>query len=532
MKKTIQKLSAFLLCLALLCSLAACGGTADKESTGSSSSDSSASTESKESSSQKEDSPEAADQNYRFTIYRSSVWPTYPADGGEGYQILKDAMKAYGLPNIDWEVICVSGTEYYDKLNVLAASESLPDLMDINQVTLTSFADQGLIMPLEDTLDQLPAIKDLMRDSEIGACTYNGHLYAYPVGYLEGAINGPNTEGLVIRQDWLDTLKLQVPTTIDDLYTVMKAFKEQDPDGNGQADTFGYIGTKTTVFDEIFGAYGIQPNFWMETPDGLRMGSTLPATKDALATLAKWYEEGLIDPDIFTTDGNLAQQKFSGSKGGVYEGSGFTGAPTQPEVAALLEITPEAALSAIPHVEGPDGVFGSQESAPGYGNIKSISTSCQNPDVLIKMLNWSVDEDPNGGFYLCSQGIEGQHFEINEDRTHITQLFDSFDDLYAMGLSNPVRFLQIVDRRWADPHCAEFFEAFSTSYRENKFWGTTPAMLDYPDTCANLFQEYLSKIVMGSLPVDAWDDYVEEFYSMGGTLIEEEVNAAYQEQQK
>nr|WP_322176427.1 hypothetical protein [Acutalibacter sp. M00118] len=47
-------------------------------------------------------------------------------------------MKAYGLPNIDWEVICVSGTEYYDKLNVLAASESLPDLMDMNQVTLTA----------------------------------------------------------------------------------------------------------------------------------------------------------------------------------------------------------------------------------------------------------------------------------------------------------------------------------------------------------------------------------------------------------
>lgn len=54
---------------------------------------------------------------------------------------------------------------------------------------------------------------------------------------------------------------------------------------------------------------------------------------------------------------------------------------------------------------------------------------------------------------------------------------------------------------------------------------------EIPDTCANLFQEYLDKIVMGSLPVDAWDDYVKEFYSMGGQTIEEEVNAAYQEQQ-
>lgn len=528
MKKALRKLTGFLLCAALLCSSAACAnsGTSSTSSTPSSSS----STADAASSSGTESAAETDDQDYFFTIYRSGSWATYPADGGEGYQILKDAMKAYGLPNIDWEVICVGGTEYFDKLNVLAASESLSDLMDMNQTTLTSFADQNLIMPLEDTLDQLPAIKDLMRPSEITACTYNDHLYAYPVGYLEGAINGPNTTGLVIRQDWLDKLKLEVPVTIDDMYNVMKAFKEQDPDGNGQNDTFGYIGTKTTYFDVIFGAYGIQPTFWMETEDGLRMGSTLPGTKDALATLAKWYEEGLIDPDIFTSDSSLSQQKFSGSKGGVYEGSGFVVAPTQPETAALIELTPTAKLSPIAHVEGPDGTYGSQESAPGYGNIKSISASCKHPDVLIKMLNWSVDEDPNGGFYLCSQGIEGTHFEFNEDHTHITQLFDSFDELYAMGLSNPVRFLQIVDRRWADPDCAAAFEAFSDSYRENKFWGTTPSMLDYPDTCANLFQEYLAKIVMGSLPVDAWDDYVEEFYSMGGQTIEDEVNAAYQEQ--
>lgn len=530
MKNILKKLLALTLCLALTASLAACGGGGGN--TSSSSTGSTASTGDAESGqASAADASAADDQHYKFTIYRASVWATYPADGGEGYQLLKDRMKAYGLPDIDWEVICVSGTEYYDKLNVLAASESLPDLMDMNLVTLTSFADQNLIMPLEDTLDQLPAIADRMRESEKQACTYNGHLYAYPVGYLEGAINSPNTNGLVIRKDWLDSLNLEVPSTIDEMYTVMKAFKEQDPDGNGQDDTFGYIGTKDTLFDGVFGAYGIQPTFWMETPDGLRMGSTLEGTKDALATLAQWYAEGLIDPDIFTSDSNLATQKFSGSKGGVFEGSGFTGAATQPETAALLELTPTAVLAPIAHLEGPNGDYGKQESAPGYGNIKSISASCEHPDVLIKMLNWSVDQDENGGFYLCSVGQEGVDFELNEDETHITQLVGSYDDLYAKGLGNPVRFLQIVDRRWADMNCIQFFEAFSDSYRENKFWGTTPSMLDYPDTCSSLFQEYLAKIVMGSLPVDAWSDYVDEFYSMGGDKIEEEVNAAYQEQQ-
>lgn len=508
------------LCAALTLGLASCasGGSGASGSAPASSASSGAPASS--------DAPAQDGKSYHFTIYRSGAWPTYPADGGEGYQIMKDAMKAYGLPDIDWEVVGIGGNEYYDKLNVLAASGSMPDCMNVNMVTLTSFADQGLIIPLEDKLDQLPAIKDRMRPSELDAVTYDGHLYALPVGYLEGAINGPNTEGLIIRQDWLDKLGLSVPTTIDEMHDVMVAFRDQDPDGNGQNDTFGYLGVKTTLFDNIFGAYGIQPTFWMETPDGLRLGSTLEGAKQALATLQQWYQEGLIDPDIFTNDSSLKDQKLANSKGGIYEGSGFTGSPVQPETAALLAVTPDAKLSAIPAIKGPNGDSGRQESSPGYGNIRAISSSCEDVDVLLQLLNWSVDDAENGGFYLCSVGVEGEDFTLSEDHSKIIQT-STYDEIYAKGLGNPVRFLQIVDRRWLVDEAVACFETFADGYRENKYWGTTPSMLDYPDTCQNLFMEYLAKIVMGSQPVDSWDDYVKEFYAMGGDKIEQEVNDAY-----
>ena len=61
---------------------------------------------------------------------------------------------------------------------------------------MTNFSDQGLIIPLEDHLENMPAAKDRMRQVDLDAWTYNGHLYAFPVAYLEGAINGPNTTGL------------------------------------------------------------------------------------------------------------------------------------------------------------------------------------------------------------------------------------------------------------------------------------------------------------------------------------------------
>ena len=52
--------------------------------------------------------------------------------------------------------------------------------------------------------------------------------------------------GMSIRKDWLDNLGLQEPATIEEFYNVLKAFKEQDPDGNGIDDTFGIIMTSVT----------------------------------------------------------------------------------------------------------------------------------------------------------------------------------------------------------------------------------------------------------------------------------------------
>ncbi|MNC33072.1 Lipoprotein LipO precursor [compost metagenome] len=45
--------------------------------------------------------------------------------------------------------------------------------------------------------------------------------------------------GLLIRQDWLDSLGLKMPQTMDEIYTVAKAFTEKDPDKNGKNDTYG-----------------------------------------------------------------------------------------------------------------------------------------------------------------------------------------------------------------------------------------------------------------------------------------------------
>lgn len=470
-----------------------------------------------------------ADDPVRFNIYRAGAWPAFPADGGKGHQKILDEMKAYGIEGIDFDLTTIGGTEYFDKLNVLAYSGGLPDYFSNNMINLRAFADQDLLLPLEDKLDKLPAARKLMRDADIEALTHNDHLYALPVAYLEGAINGPNTAGLVIRQDWLDKVGMQIPKTLDELGQVLQAFTEKDPDGNGKADTVGYLGTNKSLFSTVFGAYGIQPTFWMEDgKGGLIYGAMKPETVEVFRTLKDWYSKGYIDPDVFSNDGAMQDQKLATSRGGVYENSAFTLDPANPEHAALLKETPTAKLSPLAAVKGKNGDFGIGESAPGYGNIHSVSKECKDVDKLFQLLNWVSDGGEHGGMYLASVGVEGEHFEFNKDKTRIKML-KSYDDIYADGLGNPIRFLQVVDRRWMTEEAAHAFEVYKNDYKKNLFWKTTPGMTEHPDTVdETLLRKYLQDVMVNTTsPEDAYKAFVEEFKQMGGDKITEEVNESY-----
>jgi putative aldouronate transport system substrate-binding protein len=132
-----------------------------------------------------------------------------------------------------------------------------------------------------------------------------------------------------VRQDWLDKLNLEGPETVDDVEALAKAFMEQDPDGNGAADTFGLTGTMNTVgvpsnlhgFDAIFNAYGAFPTIFHRNAEGkVVYGSTTPEAREALARLAQMVQDGLIDPDFATKNTDTSNQIVVGGQGGIMIG--------------------------------------------------------------------------------------------------------------------------------------------------------------------------------------------------------------------
>lgn len=512
----VKKISALVLALLFL-SMTACGP--------------------KESQTAKSDSV-SSNTKATINILRYFGAPEYPENGGIAKDEILKKLEKDGLGNIDYHVSLVSSnnmSDYTTKLNILASSNQLPDYFNVDMPTMMKFADEGLIMPLDDLINKYDKIKKALRPADLQAITYNGHIYALPAVYRPEKFNGPNVSALIVRQDWLDSLGIQQPQTLDQVHEVLKAFTKNDPDKNGKNDTYGLTGDKNTTFDFVFGAFGtvcgINNDFWFVKDGKLKNGKVLPQAKEALAVLAQWYKEGLIDPDFPVMENKQMQEKVINSKAGMFQDSAFDLSKTQPITSSLLKVTPSAKFGIIMPPKGPDGLHGLPENTPGYGDLRAISAKAKNADNIMKLLQWSIDDTDKGGFYLVTYGIEGKDYNYDRQNNKIKQLVGSYSDLYKEGFSNPVRFLQVVDRRWMDDNALKGMEDANSDIIRNEFWGKVPVMNDYPDL-NKLWNEYFVKIVTGKLPVSAWDEYVIKYYQQGGQKVEDQVNTEWQKIKK
>ncbi len=171
---------------------------------------------------------------------------------------------------------------------------------------------------LKKMFEEMPEVKEL-------ATTIDGEIYGLPAVTPH---NPASTTIPMMNQQWLDELGLEAPTTFDELYDVLKAFKEEDPNGNGSADEIPFDwGPDQGPYSAmaLLGAYGnYAPHTdWFNTvKDGEHV--YVPATEDykeLVQFLHSLYAEGLINQEVFTQDWS---QFFSRSQNPDAATVGFT----------------------------------------------------------------------------------------------------------------------------------------------------------------------------------------------------------------
>lgn len=179
--------------------------------------------------------------------------------------------------------------------------------------------DMGIFVPLEEYFEDCPnisAILDLPGVREAMTAP-DGHIYSIPY-----AIEAPLVDfNPYINTKWLENVGMEMPTTTEEFREVLRAFKEQDANGNGDpSDEIPMSGGKENLhLGYLAGWFGMSLSKEGFTMDGdqLVFGAQSEAYKEGMKYLASLYAEGLIDPELFTQDSSMWKSKGSNDTYGV-----------------------------------------------------------------------------------------------------------------------------------------------------------------------------------------------------------------------
>ena len=213
---------------------------------------------------------------------------------------------------------------YSQKLTLNIGSQDIPEVFLCNAAQFQLLCENDLIQPLDEVMEKYASdfFKENMQSPDaqeaLKQATYQGKLYGIPMGSA-----GSNFQHMIfIREDWRLALGLAEPTTMEALTELARAFTEDDPDGNGANDTYGYClgNSPITTYMSINGlanSFGAFPGIWIEKDGTVQYGSVQPEMKNALAFLADWYEKGYIDREFIVKDNYAASMDMVAGKGGI-----------------------------------------------------------------------------------------------------------------------------------------------------------------------------------------------------------------------
>ncbi|MBN1523644.1 MAG: extracellular solute-binding protein [Spirochaetales bacterium] len=307
------------------------------------------------------------------------------------------AAKYKKLTGIELEILQPTHNKYEEKLKIMIAGGDIPDIFETMPTFASLYAKEGAAVALDGFIAANPNLASVPKRLLDSYRSQDGKLYFFPLQLGGGCVG-------YIRKDWLDKLGLSIPTTYDELVNVMEAFTKRDPDGDGQANTYGYSATLMGdgIFQDMYnrnimldakGNFFVKNGKWVD-------GFAQPEMKEALARWQKLYKAGIIDPEIFTNQTSDMREKFFQGRTGIVEYWVASWAfKMQRDTHAASG--PNAVVKPFAPVKG-------AKYLDRLARVFCISTKTKNPKAVFD--NWiGLMWDQGPGQELFVYGVEGIH---------------------------------------------------------------------------------------------------------------------------
>jgi multiple sugar transport system substrate-binding protein/putative aldouronate transport system substrate-binding protein len=460
---------------------------------------------------------------------------------------------------VDWTA--ASGEDYNQRLSLAIASDSLPDAVVMPSYNyVLKAAKSGQLYDITDLFQQYAstAVKDVMRTTDnkaVEMATYNGRMIALP----NASVNGDGYTTLNIQKQLLDQYNIPVPRTVDDIERAARIIKQNNPniipimgpDKNGMLyRTFIESLSNYFTFDPIFNALDVYPGYFLDNGNGtVSYGSLDPKMKLALERLAGWYKEGLIDPEMGARDssGEVVNANnaamFFGPWWAIGYGNGdsfrnnpnanWQGYPVfaddgtwnlsqkAPSTAALVisrraSADTAAAVIITYNAEGPMEAVADKTVTDSWIPLRTVLAPGDELEVTYDVLHRILRKEANPGDYNDPLSAYKLLWKDVQIVTPIIPRYQAGRDLNVEDFDMNVNF-------------GDFQRIYSSMVGARPFSELKPTKLVYSvnyvltdmleQRWPNLYkmeQETMMKIVLGQLPVSAFDRFVADWKAQGG----------------
>lgn len=550
----MKKYRSILAVLTLCAMLASCGNTTTS------------STESSEASAAGESSSAAATEIFNetgFPIVNEPVTLTiWGGETGQGdYNTListTEYEKMTGV-HIEWDQYS-SSMDGNEAFNLLIASGDLPDIMGSGYSTeQVSMCIEGqIIIPLDDliekygenfkqVLEEQPQYVDMLTAPD-------GNIYNFM--YTDVGVHKDSEYKMWVYTDWLEKLNMDAPTTPEEFKEMLIAFKEQDPNGNGEQDELGlmgfYNGRQSDPICYLMNPFELyNTNYYYITDDGeLKFVANTDGWRDGLRYLNDLYESGLIEEETYVQDKTQFQALLNKPAGetvvGVfpfwYQGDAID--------SSVLDWTDYQAIAPL---KGPTGL---QQTAARKGGSFAlncmITTACENPEVAFRWLDYFLSEEGN---IFTQFGVEGETYEwvdqpafngadrsikATQDNVSGTLLWNSgyvprYDSVDVRYATTDDETLRNKDNTYVLYSAAKIYEPYYVWHNiPDIVWNNDADISNAKADYQVSFNEYIAAtdtaFVLGNMDIDNdadWQNYLDTLNGMGLEQYIETLEAFY-----
>lgn len=294
---------------------------------------------------------------------------------------------------VDLEYIELPSADYASKLNVMImGGEELPDII-FSPGGYSNWIEEGVLYDLSAFYKNDTFAKNINTGAKrSGKDLVNyitrpeGGIYCVP-RFIEETYTSVQQK-LWVYQPWLDQLGAQVPTTLDEYYSLCQKVVATDLNGNGKKDEIGLTGTELGMwFDFMMSSFVYaHDDSWRLIEDGkISFAYTTDEWKEGLKYMKKFFDEGLIPKETLSQASDQYKAIYNASTPTLFSfvDWNYTG----------TDLKRRAEYSVVPALTGPEGVRYScnQPVTPTAGAV--ITTDCENPLAAFLVCDFMCSEE-------------------------------------------------------------------------------------------------------------------------------------------